>query len=676
MGETINDLLNELIVLASDERSSLNENICNLVNSNKPSSLMLNMSEIVKFCSEEVIDLMFNAPDKFHELLAKVVDEIGPSLMMADNDIDAIVQDIIDGVIRVRYYNYPFDDMVRIAELNNDKLDKLIVCKVSVKSITKRKPYPVLFCTTCLNCGEMYVGRVPPKVCKVCKDKNNFDKKIMKAIDCVKILFGDPPEETGGLPVEMVGEAKGDIVDEIYSSNVPIGSKAILYGILRGVRKKKGSREDYLYMIDVCNLEFLDVYQDDEEDVEESEILAFAKEHDVLEVFKKCVAPSIYGYDIIKEAIVLQLFGGTTIKEIGKRGNIHILIVGDPSVGKTNLLENVHRIAPNSRLISCIAASGKGLTASISRDEMMGTMIKIGPILMSHKGFALLDEVDKIDKEDMKYLSDVLEYQRFNLNKAGISIDVPVEASVLAVANPKYGRFDEYTPVIDNINLRPEILSRFDLIFAIKDRIEDDEEYVKYMSKIYYGEFRRSKKFKESFLKKYVVYARNNIRPLLDKEAMDLINDYFLSLRKRIASTGVFTIDRRRREVIIRLAEASAKVRLSKVANAEDAARAIKIVNYFLKTIGIDYDPETGQSIIDIDVINSGISKRKRDRMVMAEKVLKSLEDKEGFIDVEEALEELANTLNCERMDAESLINKLKSNGILFEPVRGKLKFV
>ena len=347
---------------------------------------------------------------------------------------------------------------------------------------------------------------------------------------------------------------------------------------------------------------------------DEEKILALVRDPQIYKNLKESIAPSIYGHDSIKEALVLQLMGGVRkIREDGTKvkGDIHILLVGDPGAAKSSFLTYMANAAPKARYVAGRGASGAGLTASVVKDEFLrGWALEAGALVLANKGFVMIDEMDKMREEDTSALHEGMAQQTVTISKANVQATLKAETTVLAAANPKLGRFDPYKSVAEQIDMPPALINRFDLIFPIKDmpNKDTDEKIAGHILKLNTDSSGGKPVIERLLLKKYVSYVRQKVHPKLDKAAMDEIKDFYVGLRNTgtTGNEGVrpIPISARQLESLVRLTEASARVRLSKTATGTDAKRAIRVLKYCLMQVGID--PETGE--IDIDRISSGIS--------------------------------------------------------------------
>ena len=409
---------------------------------------------------------------------------------------------------------------------------------------------------------------------------------------------------------------------------------------------------------------------------EEKQILELAKDPRLYQKLINSIAPSIYGYDKVKESLLLQLLGGVRkvrSDKVVSRGDLHILLVGDPGSGKSAMLKRVNLIAPKGRYVSGKGVSGAGITAAVVRDEFLrGWSLEAGALVLASNGICCIDEMDKMSNEDRAAMHEALEQQTVSISKANIQATLLARTTVLAAANPKFGRFDPYGIIADQINLPPTLINRFDLIFPIKDLPEEtrDEKMASHILSLHQSPDIFEPEVPTELLKKYISYARQKIRPILTDGALQEIKEFYLKMRATVSSEGgiqAIPISPRQLEALVRLSEASAKVRLSDKVTKKDADKAIELIEYCLMQVGLDR--ETGK--IDIDRIATGVTATQRSYILIIKEVISELENKLGkTIPIDDVIEE-AKLRNISDDKVEEALEKLKRSGDLFEPRRG-----
>jgi replicative DNA helicase Mcm len=277
--------------------------------------------------------------------------------------------------------------------------------------------------------------------------------------------------------------------------------------------------------------------------------------------------------------------------------------------------------------------------------------------------------------EDRSALHEALEQQTVSIAKAGIMATLNSRCSVLAAANPKFGRFDRYKTVADQIDLPSPILSRFDLMFIIEDKpnVENDRELAKHILTIH-KENNVNYEIEPELLRKYIAYARKNANPKLTDEANEVLEEFYVSMRSgAVEEEAPVPITARQLEAIIRLAEASAKIRLKEYVEPEDAEKAIKLQQACLKEVG--YDPETGK--IDIDKVEGRTPKSDRDKLQVVIEVITELQSEfEGNAPINILKQRMLEDYDVGEEKLNQMIKNLKSRGVIFEPNAGKLKKV
>ncbi|MEK6974267.1 MAG: ATP-binding protein [Nanoarchaeota archaeon] len=319
--------------------------------------------------------------------------------------------------------------------------------------------------------------------------------------------------------------------------------------------------------------------------------------------------------------------------------------------------------------------TGAGITATVVKDEFLrGWALEAGAMVLANKGMAIIDELDKMSPEDRSALHEALEQQTVTISKANIQATLRAETTVLAAANPKTGRFDPYTPIAAQIDLPPTLINRFDLIFPVKDipNREKDEKIARHVLGTHQNPNAAQPVISSRLLKKYISYARQNYNPVLTDTAINEIIKFYVGLRNEgnvgdESGINRIPITARQLEALVRLSEASARVRLSDKVTKKDAQRAIKLLEYCLMQIGIDR--ETGK--IDIDKISIGITATTRSRIHIIKETIDDLEARLGkTIPLEELVIEAVKR-GIDEDKVEELVENMKRSGDIFEPKRG-----
>ena len=305
---------------------------------------------------------------------------------------------------------------------------------------------------------------------------------------------------------------------------------------------------------------------------------------------------------------------------------------------------------------------------------MGGWSLEAGTLVLANRGFAIIDEMDKMGKDDRSALHEALEQQTISISKANIQATLRCETSVIAAANPKFGRFDPYDLVANQIDLPPTLVNRFDLIFPIKDlpSREKDEQVATFILKLHQNPNRIDAKISTELLKKYFAYIRQKINPIISDAAIDEIKEYYIGMRNSgsgdEAGIKSIPITARQLEALIRLSEASAKIRLSKTVTKKDAQKAIELVDYCLNQIA--KDSETGK--IDIDRLSSRITATQRGSISIIKEIIGVLEEQQNskIVSVEDVVS-AAKEKNITQEQVEDVLEKLRRSGDIFEPKRG-----
>ncbi|CAJ0951792.1 unnamed protein product [Ranitomeya imitator] len=453
------------------------------------------------------------------------------------------------------------------------------------------------------------------------------------------ITIQEMPEKA---PAGQLPRSVDIILDDDLVDKVKPGDRVQIIGTFRCLPSKKSgyTSGSFRTIMIACNVvqmskEVSPVFSADDL----AKIKKFSKNHskDVFEQLSRSLAPSIHGHHFIKKAILCMLLGGVEkVLENGTRirGDINILLIGDPSVAKSQLLRYVLSTAPRAIPTTGRGSSGVGLTAAVTTDQETGERrLEAGAMVLADRGVVCIDEFDKMSDMDRTAIHEVMEQGRVTIAKAGIHARLNARCSVLAAANPVYGRYDQYKTPMENIGLQDSLLSRFDLLFIMLDQMDPEQDreisdhvlrmhryraageqdgdamplgssvdilstndpnvsheeqqelqiYEKHDSLLHGVKKKREKTISMEFMRKYIHVAKL-FKPVLTAEAANYIAEEYTRLRSQdqmssdVARTSPVTA--RSLETLIRLSTAHAKVRMSKTVQLQDAEAAVELVHY------------------------------------------------------------------------------------------------
>jgi len=591
---------------------------------------------------------------------------------------------------RVRFTNLPQSQNIMVRNIRSKHIGKFVCVNGIVRQKSDVRPQVTVAKFECPVCGnvinvmQLDGNFKEPSKCG-CGRKGKFTLLSKDLVDAQGIVLEEVPEslEGGEQPKRINILLKDDLVSPLSEKRTNPGSKITIVGTIKEVpiilkTGSKSTRFDLMIESNYVGSIEESLYEIDITPEEEQKILELSKEPNLFAKLVESAAPSIYGYEKVKESLLLQLVGGVRkvrSDKVVSRGDTHILLVGDPGSGKSVMLKRISTISPKGRYVSGKGVSGAGLTASVVRDEFLkGWSLEAGALVLASDGICCIDEMDKMGVEDRAAMHEALEQQTVSISKANIQATLISRTTVLAAANPKFGRFDPYGIIAEQIDMPPTLINRFDLIFTIKDIPDEskDEKMASHILKLHQEPDSFKAEISTEFLRKYIAYAKQKIIPRITDRALEEIKSFYLKMRSSGSAEGgvkTIPISARQLEALVRLTEASAKIRLSQEATEEDARRAIQLVEYCLMQVG--FDKETGK--IDIDRIATGISASQRSHIVIIKEIIADLESKVGkTIPMDDVIEEAKNR-GVSEDKAEEVLEKLKRVGEVFEPRRGFL---
>jgi len=590
---------------------------------------------------------------------------------------------ISDEPLNVRFVNMPEEDYVFLRNLRSEHIGKFIPVEGMIKRASQVKPEVVSAIFECTQCGDRYEKEQDssqlksPYKCDCGSRKFEVEEKVMTDTQIITVEENPESREGSEQPSSLQVRLEGDLVDPDFQKRVVPGNIVEITGIMRERPMKKNSKKFDIYMeanyLDPTEQEFEELELTDEE-VEEIE--ALAEDDEIFDKIARSIAPSIFGHHQIKKAIALQLFGGVKKSRddgVKSRGDIHVLLIGEPGTGKSQLLKFTGELSPKGRYVVGKSSTGAGLTASVVKEESTGEFsLEAGAVVLANKGMAAIDEIDKMAPEDRSSLHEAMEQQQISVSKANIQATLNAETSILAAGNPKMGRFDPYEPIPQQIDIGDTLLSRFDFIFPVKDQ-PDEEKDTKLSRQVLQNHLdpeETDAEIAQDLLMKYVAHAKQ-LRPQLTQEAADEIQEFYVNMRATGSGeeNSSVPITARQLEALVRVAEASARAELKDEVEVSDAQRAIDILKYSLEQIGVD--PETGE--FDIDRIESGVSSSQRNRVQTIKHIIDQVSGSSDSAPIEDVLDE-AEEEGIGRDKAEEVIENLKREGELFEPKQGQVQ--
>ena len=666
------------------EREEIIEKFSEFLNDSYKDVLLITASEGKQAIAIDFSILDKNYPDLANQLLdypKETLDAMEEAITQFDLGTET--------KLKVRFFNLPECRNIRIRNIRSKHIGKMIVVDGIVKRASEVRPEVSEAIFQCPVCGnkisiiqtENFI-RTPVR-CE-CGNKRGFKLVGKKLYDARWIVVEEPFEiTTGERPSELMIYLKEDLTSPKMQNKTDPGNRIKVTGILKELPKRiKGSKSRQMDIYLEAN--YVESVEIEWEEIEISEedrkkIIELSKDPQVYEKLIASIAPSMYGMEEIKEAILLQLFGGEPhILPDGTRirGDIHILIIGDPAAGKSQLMQQVTRFVPRARYVSGRGVTGAGLTATVSRDEefLGGWVLDAGAVVMANKSVLAIDEFSKVSAQDQVALQEAMSLGTISIAKASIVATLPAQTAILAGGNPKLGRFDPYIPIKEQVDISDVLLSRFDLKFALRDipNPELDGKMADHILQMRHLQPELAKPLIDpDFLRKYIAYVRATVHPKLTKEAGDKLKEFYLEMREKSGEEAPVAITLRQYEALIRLAEASAKVRLSKTVEVEDALRAIKLMKVSLRQFG--FEPETGK--IDIDrAEGQRITSAQRSKIRIMLDIIDELSINFGK---EIPMDEIIKKAKDQGVNnPEEILRKMQREGIIYSPSVGKVSKV
>ena len=568
--------------------------------------------------TEEKISIDYNHLNQY------VIDHTGKDFW--EHRIYKYLDNINTNTTTYKLINVP--ETVELGDLDASHNNEWISCRAMIKNITDVRVDLKTASYICKKCNRNYLVEVedptqPTNIPAFCTgdDCDGTSKDMMFDKDtCVyrnyKLIKLEQPLElrSGG----NTREFKALLLDLLASPKVTLkaGDVVNVTGTFKvEPRKIRGKADGFEFLLHVHNITPVDdVFEDSsitEEDVKE--IKELSTHDNIFELLVNTLAPEVYGYDLIKQGLLLSLFEGNrpdddTFKTSQMdRWTIHILLIGDPGIGKSQLIQALKKRAPKNISISGTNTSQAGLTVSAVKDELTGTWtLEAGAVILADTGNLCIDEFDKLSQAAQKALNEPMEQSSIGSAKVGLVQTMSARTSIIAAANPKYGKFRREKGIGEQLDIPDSTLSRFDLVFVLEDDIDKDKDRDladALLNKTFVID--ESDTLELDLFKKYVTYAKAHCFPVLDDDAKILLREFYINTRQSaLDSKEGKPITPRDLKALERLAIASAKSELRCTATSNDVKRVLKIYMYSLDKLGLTPETAGALSIVRSDKEN------------------------------------------------------------------------
>ena len=549
------------------------------------------------------------------------------------------------------------DDEIQMNKINSTvegqtiAFTSVVIGAVPPKTFTK---YCDAMCPNCYTTVRLKAGfdrKIHTLQCakSTCRGtKMEIQKTNLETEDIQTIVLQQPLEDAvKNSPIAHTAKVVGKQVGSSY-----VGQRKKVLGIFRSdIDQKKDENDVFIDVISMADTDDVDEILPTE--AEEKEIRVEATQETFVKKLIDSYAPHIYGMEDVKLSCILQLVGGVDSK---KRADINILLVGDPSMAKSELLKYGNSVTQKS-----IYTSGKGTTSAGLTIGMVkladGTMIaQAGVLPLCNNGYAYIDEFDKMNKDDRTAMHEAMEQQTVSIAKAGVNLTLDAKTSILAAANPKFGNYDDSLALMDNINIPSPLLSRFDLIWLIKDKvsqIEDKQKADHILDGFTNKEADKTCRFTERELTAFVNLAKKEA-PVLDKNVRDEIIAIYQKLRQ--ASNTQFTVGIRQLEALIRLSMAHAKLKFKPVVDIED----VTVIKELLISMYMNFDIDLKAGGTQSKLFTTGRASKEQ----TYHQIWQECSDSEGKVDITEFMKKLEEK-GVTNLDATKLFHRWENTNTI-----------
>ncbi len=592
-----------------------------------------------------------------------------------------------------RITNYPIKNTVR--QINSKNTGQFIAIKAMVIKMSAVESIPKI---AVYECPDKHATKVTAKrnftistpiMCNNPSCKHRDFEIIPKKSTFADYQILQLQELPGELPAGKLPKTLGVFVSEGLVDSARMGDTVEISGIVRPELSKEIKLgvpvQTYRHRLYANNIDQLSNENDfggkitEDDKIKITSMIRPQSEEQARELQINSFGPHIEGHELFKEALILTMIGSdsrTLSDGTRVRGDINVFLLGDPGTAKSEMGKAVYRVAPRAFFTSGKGSTGAGLTAATIQDKITGVyMLEPGITVLADMGVAVIDEFDKMDFKDRSALHEVMEQQSASIAKGGINATLNARTSIIAIANPLYGKYDPYKNITENVNIPIPLLTRFDLIFIVRD-IPDKEKDKKIAKRIASTHSDKSTQNSRNSMDmetfaKYLQIAKQK-HPKLSEDAEEKIIDYYLKMRDADSEESGFTVTPRQLEGLIRLTIARAKSLLKDTADSSDADRAIFILNEMLKNSGVDVN--TGK--VDFGVLQ-GKPKSEIGKIRLFQDIMKGLGATNGAgCTMKEIVRNMVQSEKWDESSAAEFVRRAQRETLIFEPTVGKYSLI
>ncbi len=669
-----------------------------------PSSIQFWEDFFKRYYWEDILDLAKDYPEK-RSLLFRFADlerydmDVASELLEHPDSVLKHANDALMGIdlpadIEFKNTHVRIDvcpDKVRRRNIRREHVDKLISLDGVVQRITDVVPKIFLAAFKCQRCGQYNIipqteGKfVEPFVCESddCGRRGPFKlvNEGSEFIDSQKIRLQEQTEDLKSGEKSQTIDL--DIDDDLVGIVLP-GNRVTVTGIVRAYQRVKAQGKSTYFdlVMDVIHIKIIEGQETivlTPETKRRMNEIAQAHPDNIVDVLVGGFAPTVHGMEIMKEGLLCcAVSNGFKLRQDGtpQREFSHILICSDPGMAKSNLKHALKKIMPRLILSSGTGSTTAGLTAATLKDDFAdgSWSVEAGVLALADGGGAALDEFDKFDKKDIKKLNDALSNCQFEVDRAGFHLKLWARCFVAAFQNPKSGRFDPYEPLPEQVDIPPDTLSRFDLIYTLSDDVNETNDLLvgTKIADAWMGAPEVNGDdvpIEIEVMQKYIAYAQT-IHPEFKQEVVDAIIKQYIWARRRSVD-GRVAVTPRYQESLFRLSKAEAQLHLSGTVEISHLNRAIKLLETSILQVGTD-----DQGRLDADILATGQSKSQRDRVkILTSLIIEVQKDHNGIAPLGEIIL-IAQDRGFVAEDIPIMLKKMKTNGDIIELNEGKFKVV